>query len=166
MFRVVFKFRGVGAGHPEHIATEFDGGDLEPEADAQVGHVLGAGVMSGEDFSFDAAIAKAARNEHPVSRSEKGPRRGVFLCIPTFLKMAGFNPVDDELSVNRHRRMLEALDDREVSVRKVGVFAHHGDVHFFGERVEMVRHGFPVLKQRRGRAINIQNVAQPLFLQH
>ena len=57
------KLSRVGFGEFQHVAREFDGGDLHAQAQAQIGHVVLAGVARGLDFAFDAAPAKAARHE-------------------------------------------------------------------------------------------------------
>ena len=84
----------------------------------------------------------------------------VFLNVPTFLEMTGLNPINDQLSVHGHGSMLQAFDDREVRIGKVGVLANHGDVNLFCEGVEMMRHGLSTLQEDRGRAI------QPFKMSH
>ena len=80
--------------------------------------------------------------------------------------MTGFNPIDDKFTVNCHGGMLQAFDDREVGIRKVGVLPNHGNVDFLGQRVKMMCHPFPLFKKIGGGAIHFQNIAQALFLQH
>ena len=66
VFWVFCKLGGVGAFEPQHVSAKFDGGDLQPEADAKVGHVLCSCVMGGQNFSFDTAVAESTRHQDTV----------------------------------------------------------------------------------------------------
>ena len=62
--------------------------------------------------------------------------------------------------------MLQALDDGEVGVGKVGVLSNHGDVDLFSKGIKMMSHGRPFVKKGGHRAIQVQDIAQPLFMKH
>ena len=90
----------------------------------------------------------------------------LILVAPISFEVTGFNPVDDELAVNGHSGVLEALDHGEIGIGEVGVLSNHCYVHFFAKCVKMMRHDFPVRKQGSRMAINAQNITQSLFLEH
>jgi hypothetical protein len=54
------------AGQRSHVTGELDDGDLQPEAQAEIGHVVLARVARGGDLALDAALAEAARHEDRV----------------------------------------------------------------------------------------------------
>ena len=87
--------------------------------------------MSGENFTLNASVAKAAGDQDAVCISQMLPCVIVLFLLPAFLKMAGFNPVYDEFTVDHHGRMLQAFDDGKVRIGKVSVLANHGDVDLF-----------------------------------
>ena len=63
---VFCKLGGVGAFEPQHVSAKLDGGDLQTEADAKVGHVLCSCVMGGQNFSFNTAIPESTRHQDAV----------------------------------------------------------------------------------------------------
>ena len=120
------------------------------EADAEVGDAFGSCIVGRPDFSFNATVAEPAGNEDAIGLSQRRPCGLVFLCRPIFFEMTGFDPVDDEFSVDGHGGVLQTLNDGEVRVGKVVVLANHGDVDLFGERVQMEGHGLPIVQHSGG----------------
>ena len=99
---------------------------------------------------LQSSVAEPAGNQDAVSLTKAAPRGFVFFLIPSVFEMAGFNPVNDEFSVDRHGGMLQALDDGQISIGEVGVLADHGNVDFFGKRVKVVGHRFPLVQHPGG----------------
>ena len=166
VFGIVLKLGGVCTRHAQDVSAEFDGGDLQAEADPKVGDVFGSCVVSGLDLPLNAAVAKSAGNQDAVRFTKRLPCRVVLLGAPAFFEVAGFNPVDDKFSVHGHGGVLQALDDGKVSVGEVGVLPNHGDVNLFGQGIEVVGHGLPFLQHAGGRTVHAENIAQALLLKH
>jgi len=61
--RVLVDLGCVRIRNVEHVAGKLNHGDLETEADAQVGDFLGAGPVAGADLSLKPALAKAAGDD-------------------------------------------------------------------------------------------------------
>ena len=163
---VVLKFCGVGAVHAQHVSAELNGGDLQTQTDPKIGHILGSSVMGCEDFPLNTSISKTTGNQNAIGVIQQLPRCLVIFGRPTVLKVARLNPVDHQLSVNGHGRVLQAFDDREVCIGEVGVLANHRNVDFFGQRVEVVGHCTPFVKEVGGGTINSEDFAETLFLEH
>ena len=60
------EFAGVGVLEAADVARKLDAGGLHAQADAEVGHLLFAGVADGVQHALDAALAEAAGNEDAV----------------------------------------------------------------------------------------------------
>ena len=122
--------------------------------------------MGCEDFPLNTSISKTTGNQNAIGAIQQLPRCLVLVGRPTVLKVARLNPVDHQLSVNGHGGVLQALDDREVRIGEVGVLANHCDVDFFGQRVEVVGHCTPFVKEAGGGTIHSEDFAETLFLEH
>ena len=48
------------------MAGEFDGGNLHPQANAQIGHFVLAGKTGGADLAFNAPLAETAGHQNGV----------------------------------------------------------------------------------------------------
>ena len=66
MFGVFDKFGRAGVFPAADMTCKFDERHLHAEADAEEGNAMGSGVFDGDDFSFGASHAKAARHEDPL----------------------------------------------------------------------------------------------------
>ena len=64
------EFGRVGFGESADVSRVFDGGNLHAEADSEVGYLVFAGVLCGDDFTFDTAIAKSSRDEDAIDLSD------------------------------------------------------------------------------------------------
>ena len=64
------EFGRVGFGKAADVSRVFDGGNLHAEADSEVGYLIFAGVLRGNDFTLDTAIAKSSRDEDAVDFSD------------------------------------------------------------------------------------------------
>ena len=69
---------GVRLLQPADVAGEFDGRDLHAEADAEIRDLVFAGILGGEDFAFDAAVAESAGNQDAIDIADDGFRAVVF----------------------------------------------------------------------------------------
>ena len=90
----------------------------------------------------------------------------MFGSIPALLEVTGLNPIDDQFPIHRHGSMLQAFDDREVSVGKVSVLSNHRDVDLFSEGIKVMSHGRPVIEDVGDRTIQVEDITQPLFMEH
>ena len=163
---VVFKLRGIGTLHAQHVSAELNGGNLQAQTYSKIGHALGSSVLGCEDFPLNTSISKTTGNQNAMGVFQKPPRRLVLVGCPTVLKVARLDPVDHQFSVNGHGGVLQAFDDREIGVGEVGVLANHRDVDFFGQRVEVVGHCTPFVKEAGGGTIHSEDFAETLFLEH
>ena len=64
------EFGRVGFGEAADVSGVFDGGNLHAEADSEVGYLVFAGVLRGNDFTLDTAIAKSSRDEDAIDFSD------------------------------------------------------------------------------------------------
>src|SRR5690606_13276232 len=53
----------VSTGETRHVTRELDDGDLEPQADAEIRHLLLARILHGLNLALDPAFAETARHQ-------------------------------------------------------------------------------------------------------
>src|SRR5262249_1049012 len=63
MGRLLVELGRIGPLEARDVARELDAGDLHPEAEAVVGHLALAGVLSSLDFALDATMAEATGHQ-------------------------------------------------------------------------------------------------------
>ena len=68
--RLGLELGAVGVGKAGLVARDLDRGDLHAQADAEVGQLVLAGELGGEDLALDAALAEAAGHEDGVVPGE------------------------------------------------------------------------------------------------
>ena len=144
---VLVEFRGGGAFHAEHVACKFDGRHLQSEADSEVGHAVGPCIIGGEDLPFDTTMPEPPWNEDAVCGAQPLPCVCMDVIGHPVLEFTGLQPVDGQLAVSGHGRVLKRLDDRQIGVRQVGVLAHHGDGDVLLERIQVVGHPAPIVEE-------------------
>ena len=94
MRRLGIKLEAVRAFELEHISRELDHRDLQSETNPIVGHLLFAGILRGDDFTFGATVAKPSGDEDAIEPVE--PRD----AVPLF-EIFRVDPADDDLTVIR-----------------------------------------------------------------
>src|SRR5262249_7024722 len=70
VFGVRIELGAVRALQADHVAGEFDHGELHAEADAEIRHLRFTRIADRGDLAFGAATAEAARHEHRVEMLE------------------------------------------------------------------------------------------------
>jgi hypothetical protein len=113
------EFGRVGAGQAGHVAGVLDGGDLHPQADAQIRDAVFAGVAGGDDLALDATLAEATGHEDRVVLRE--------LCRGLGRQRLGVHVLDVDLDVVVDAGVAQRLVERLVRVREFGVLAGHRD---------------------------------------
>src|SRR5678816_4508501 len=76
MLGLGIELGAVGAGEAGLVARVLDRRDLHAEADAEVGNLLLARELRGEDLALDAALAEAAGHEDRIEARQVGDVRG------------------------------------------------------------------------------------------
>ena len=101
---------GVGPGHAGHVAGELDHRHLQAQAQAEIGHLVLAGVAHGHDLALDAPHAEAAR--------APGCRRPLPAAsvISSCLQRLGVHPDDLQVRAVVDGRVLQRLDHAQVGV--------------------------------------------------
>ena len=97
MRRAGIEFTGVGFIQPADVAGKFYAGGLHAQADAEVGDLVFTGIANSVQHAFNAALAKAARNQNAVKTCQLNliiAVGGVFGLQPL-----GFYPGDVEFQV-------------------------------------------------------------------
>ena len=119
---VLSELGGVGSRQAQHVAGEFNGGDLHTQAQAQVGDPCLAGVAGGPDLAFDAPVTKSAGNQNAAEVLELLGRIIAF-------EVLGLDLDDLYPGIGGDARVLEGFVDRFVGVLKFDVLADHTDAH-------------------------------------
>ena len=155
------KFSAVGVFQPGHMAGEFDGGDLHPEADAQIRHLVFTRKTGGTNFAFDAANTKATRYQDGVKLGQ--------LCH--VVRGDGFrvDVVDLDAHMVFHAGVANRFIERFVAVTEFHILADHDDVDVALRVCGFIHQVIPAFQVRR-RRVQAQFVAdqpvQALFVQH
>ena len=68
MRAVLVELVGICLGEARDVARVLDHRDLHAQADAEVGHMVFAGILCRQDHALDAAVAEAAGDDHAVYR--------------------------------------------------------------------------------------------------
>ena len=126
---------------PAQRACRLDASHLHAEADAEIGHLAGAGEGRRLDLAFRTTLTEAARNEDAVHALEIGGR---VLLLEDFR----LDPVEVDLHLVGDAAMDERLLQRLVGIEQTGVLSHHGDVHL-ALRLGDAAHDFGPLRQVR-----------------
>ena len=139
---------------------------MQSEADAEVGHAVGPCIIGGKDLPFDTTVPEPARHEDAVCGAQPPPGVRMDVIGHPVLEFAGLQPIDGQLAVGGHGGVLQRFDDRQISVREVGVLAHHGDGDVLFERIQMVGHPAPVVQEAVGLYLQAKGGAEPLCFEH
>lgn len=120
------ELAGGGVVDSQDVSGELDDGDLEAQADAEVGDEVFAAVFDAGDFAFDAAGAETARHDDGVHVGES-------LRGELFGDFGGVDPVEVDVGLEVGAAVLDGFVDGGVGVAEVGVFAGDadGDVALF-----------------------------------
>ena len=137
------KLRRVGVIPAQHVARELDDGNLHAQADAQVRHAVGAGILRRDDHAFNAPVSKAAGHQDSGTAAEQ--------CGGSFRRdVLGLHPADLHHRAQVGAGVEEGLHHREVGVVELGVLPHQGDLHRRIGAVDALHHGAPFGEIRRG----------------
>ena len=121
MGRVGVHLAAIGIGQAENVARKLDDHHLHAQTDAEAGHIVGAGILGGQNLALRAALSEARADDEAVHRLE-------FL----FKVFAGEKLGVDErylhLAVVVGGGVREALVDTLVGILQV-VLAHKADAH-------------------------------------
>ena len=119
------------------MPRELGDGHLQAKAQAEVGHLVLAGVARRHDLALDAADAEAAGHQHAVGGFEPG---GDLLL----LERLGVHPDDLHVAAVMDGRVLERLDDAQIGVLQLDVLAHQGDAHRAAGGLDLVDQSDPL----------------------
>ena len=137
------KLRRVGVIPAQHVARELDDGNLHAQADAQVRHAVGAGILRRDDHAFNAPVSKAAGHQDSGTAAEQ--------CGGSFRRdVLGLHPADLHHRTQVGAGVEEGLHHREIGVVELGVLPHQGDLHRRIGAVDSLHHGAPFGEIRRG----------------
>ena len=131
------ELRAVGVGPPGHMPGIFDDGDLHPQADAEIRHILLPGVLRRQDHPLDAPVAEAAGHQNAAA-------------IPQHLlhvlrrQALGVHPLDVHPGVAGRSRVEQGLRHAEIRVMQAGILAHQGNLHGFMHPVDALHQGRPL----------------------
>ena len=142
--RVRVEFRGVRLGQLQHVAREFNRRDLHPQAQAEIGDFIFAGVLRRLDFAFHAAFAKPARHQDAAQAAQNFFRAVLF-------DLLGVHLHDFHAAIVGHAAVDDRLVNRFVGVLQLDVFADHADADAMLRRDEFADDLLPVRHVRRGR---------------
>jgi len=139
---VLVELGGVGPVPPAHVPRKLDDGALQPQADAEEGHVVLPGVLGRQNLALHAPVPEAGRHKHPRHVSELGfygVRRQVLRghVLHLHLDLVG-HPGEDE-----------ALGDGLVGVLVLYVLSHQGDGNRFFRVLQALQKPNPVAEVGR-----------------
>ena len=128
-------FRAVGIGKSEDVAGKFDDHHLHAEADAEGGDVVGAGVLNGCDFAFDASPAETGADDGSCHAFELG-------CHVFGRDVFAVDEVEFHLHIAVDASQVEAFADGLVGILQV-VLADECHVYFMGGLTLLVEEVVP-----------------------
>ena len=114
------EFRGVGVIHAADVACVLNDGHLHAQANAQERDSFGARVFHRLDFSFNAAVSKAARHQNAVHGANHGLRA-------LFLNFFRVYPENFHAGVIFRTGVSEGFIDGFVGVLESDVFTYYGN---------------------------------------
>ena len=117
------------------VAGEFDDGQLHAEADAEVRHLVLAGIADGGDLAFGTAPAETAGDQDGIDTLEH--------AAALLLDVFRIDIDDIDLAARVDAGVLERLDQRLVGFGQVDVLADEGDLHRMLGMFERVDQAFP-----------------------
>ena len=152
---------GVGVGEAHEGARGLDDHDLHSEAQSQVGHLVGAGILDGFDHALDSPLPEAARND-----DAHGVGQVSFRAVP--LDLFGGHPAQVDAAVVGEAGVGQGLAHGEVRVGQLDVLADDGYGEHVVQPVHPVDHAAPVV-EIPGNAPQAEGfdhqAAEPLLLQ-
>src|SRR5215217_1177517 len=119
------------------MARELRHGDLHAEADAEVGHVVLAGVARGLDLALDPAHSEASGDKDAVAGGE------LTLDLPGGEPLA-VHPDDLDVAAMARARVIERLDHGQVGIRELVVLAYQRDSHRVGGALHPTDEPLPI----------------------
>jgi hypothetical protein len=126
----------VGVRQAEPRTCELDDGTLQAQAQSEVRNPSLTSHPGSLDLAFDASDAKTTRHHDAVEpRYERFGEQTV--------DIVGWNPAEIELHLVGQSSVPECLDDRQVGVGEVDVFAHESDRDLVGRIGHLVHHRSP-----------------------
>ena len=132
------KFPGVSVGKTQHVPGKGDDGSLHPQADAQVGHLVGPGIPGGQDFPLHPPAAEPPRDENAVCPCQ-GLFRGGLVG-----QVLGLQPADLYGYAVVIASVGQSLCYREVGIVEADILAHQGHGDRPPPGTDAGQHGFPL----------------------
>ena len=120
---ILIELRRRRTRQADNVARELAHGSLQAQANAEVGHVVRAGVTRSRDFTLKSALAKTARHQNAVHGAKQ-------LFGSFVVDLFRINEVQVHVHAICHARMMERFHNGEIRIGKLHVFAHDGNVHF------------------------------------
>ena len=118
--RLGHQLGGIGVVDAQHAAGPVDDHHLESEAEAEVGHLVLAGVAHGVNHPLDAAGAEATGHDDAACVPQQ-----VVGAMP--LDVFGVHPLQLHVAGVAEAGVAQGLPDGEVGVGVLDVLAHQGD---------------------------------------
>ena len=161
MRRGRIELGAVGVLQAGEVARDLDGRHLHAQADAEVGQLVLARVLRGEDLALDAALAEAAGHEDGIEAVE--------LVRVGRRERLGIDVLDLHARMVVNACMAQRLVERLVRVRQVGVLAAHRDRDLVLRVLDLVHQAIPALEiggTREQLQLHADQLVQPLLVQH
>src|SRR5258706_7419833 len=162
MRRVQVELRRMRLGQFQNVSREFNRRDLHAEAQAEVGDLVFARVLGGQNFPLHAAFAKAARHQDAAE-----PFQNFFRAV--LFNLLGVQLHDLHAAIIRNAAVDDRLVDGFIGVLQAYVFADDADAHAMLWRDELADDLLPVRHVRR-RRVQVEQAAdevvEALAVQH
>ncbi len=159
--RVFVELGAVRVFEAADVSRELDRRDLHAEAKPEVRHLVFAREPRRANFSFDAALAKSARNQNAGDIFE--------LAIDAVLQRLRVDQFQVDAAILARGRVGERFVDAFVGVLQIDVFADDRDLDLL-LRADDALDEFPPVGQVRRRRVDVEQLAneivEPLFVQH
>ena len=149
--RALVKLAGIGLFQPRRVARELDHRDLHAQADAEVRHMMLAGVLRRQDHALHAAVTETARHDDAVHGRKQ-------LLAGLLRDQLGVNPLDRHLRIQRVAGVTQRLRDGEVRVVQLHILAHQADLRLAALMADAPHEVLPLGQVRLGR-VDVQLAA-------
>ena len=123
------ELAGVGTLKPTDVARKLGDGHLQPQADAQIGHELGARLVRCQNLALHATMTEAARHQDAVVAVE-------YLVDVGLVQLVAVDQRDLHMAAVVHARMVQRLDHRKVRIGQRRVLAHHRNARGVGHGMQ------------------------------
>ncbi|ANB11045.1 hypothetical protein AWJ20_3841 [Sugiyamaella lignohabitans] len=104
--------------------------NLETKTNTEVRNQIFTGPASSSNHTLSTSGTKSTRNKNTISRAETAPGLVVVDLVSNGafdLKIGSFDPNNLELKLASQSRVLKSLDNRNITVLKIGIFTDQGN---------------------------------------